>query len=60
MVEQIVALIVGIFFGTCLGFMLCLGLMFWLGVIGNDLREFIGAQIDQFLNEIKELNNKWE
>ena len=55
MAEQIVALIVGIFFGTCLGFLLCLGIMFWIGIIGLGIREFISESVDELIREFKGL-----
>ena len=58
MAEQIVALIVGTFFGTCLGFLLCLGIMFWMGIIGKDLREFLDESVDELIGEFKRLVSK--
>ena len=54
--SNMISMIIGIFFGSVVGFLLCLGLMFWFGVIGNDIREFVGAQIDELLTELNRAN----
>lgn len=54
--SNMISMIIGIFFGSVVGFLLCLGLMFWFGVIGNDIREFVGAQIDELLTELNRTN----
>ena len=47
MIGEINALVVGIFFGCVVGFMLCLLVMFFMGIIGKDLREFLNKSIDE-------------
>ena len=53
--SNMVTMIIGIFFGSVVGFLMCLGIMFWMGIIGKDLREFLNESIDEFIGEFKGL-----
>lgn len=59
MTGEINALVVGIFFGCAVGFMLCLLVMFFMGIIGEDLREFIDASFEELIEECKRIS-KWK
>jgi hypothetical protein len=50
-----IAMIIGIFFGSVVGFLICLGIMFWMGIIGEDLREFLNESVDELIVEFKGL-----
>ena len=53
--SNMVAMIIGMFFGSVVGFLMCLGIMFWMGIVGKDLREFLNESIDEFIGEFKGL-----
>ena len=59
MIGEINALVVGIFFGCVVGFMLCLAIMFFMGIIGEDLRGFIDASFEELIEECKRIS-KWK
>ena len=59
MIGEINALVVGIFFGCVVGFILCLFAMFFMGIIGKDLRGFIDASFEEFIEECKRIG-KWK
>jgi hypothetical protein len=59
MTGEINALVVGIFFGCVVGFMLCLFVMFFMGIIGEDLKEFIDASLEELVKECKRIG-KWK
>lgn len=56
--SNMVAMIIGIFFGSVVGFLICLGIMFWMGIIGKDLREFLNESVDELIGEFKGLVSK--
>ena len=53
--SNMAAMIIGIFFGSVVGFLICLGIMFWMGIIGEDLREFLNESVDELIVEFKGL-----
>lgn len=59
MIGEINALVVGIFFGCVVGFILCLLAMFFMGIIGKDLRGFIDASFEELIEECKRIS-KWK
>lgn len=56
--SNMVAMIIGIFFGSVVGFLMCLGIMFWIGIIGLGIREFISESVDELIGEFKRLVSK--
>ena len=56
--SNMIAMIIGIFFGSVVGFLICLGTMFWMGIIGEDLREFLNESVDELIREFKRLVSK--
>lgn len=54
-VSNMIAMIIGIFFGSVVGFLICLGIMFWMGIIGLRIKEFLNKSIDEFIGEFKGL-----
>lgn len=59
MIGEINALVVGIFFGCVVGFILCLLVMFFMGIIGKDLKGFIDASLEELIEECKRIG-KWK
>lgn len=56
--SNMVAMIIGIFFGSVVGFLMCLGIMFWMGIVGKDLRESLDESVDKLIGEFKGLVSK--
>ena len=59
MTGEINAIVVGIFFGCAVGFMLCLLVMFFMGIIGKDLRGLIDVSFEELIEECKRIG-KWK
>ena len=53
--SNMIAMIIGIFFGSVVGFLMCLGIMFWMGIIGLRIREFLNESVDELIVEFKGL-----
>ena len=53
--SNMIAMIIGIFFGSVVGFLMCLGIMFWMGIIGLRIKEFLNKSIDELIVEFKGL-----
>ena len=52
-VSNMIAMIIGIFFGSVVGFLICLGIMFWMGILGLRIKEFLYKSIDEFIGVFK-------
>nr|DAP36638.1 MAG TPA: Protein of unknown function (DUF3789) [Caudoviricetes sp.] len=53
--SNMITMIIGIFFGSVVGFLMCLGIMFWMGIIGLRIREFLNESVDELIVEFKGL-----
>lgn len=56
--SNMIAMIIGIFFGSVVGFLMCLGIMFWMGIIGLKIKEFLNESVDELIGEFKGLVGK--
>lgn len=56
--SNMVAMIIGIFFGSVVGFLMCLGIIFWMDIIGLGIKEFISESVDELIREFKGSMNR--